>query len=1108
MIKKIKKILKKKKRKTPLKERITIRKEGMKVALSMVFSDPDYKVHQLWAQRRLNPDEKKLLVSLKEPTNTPRFEFNITELLTCGCGEEDVYDLYLETKIKTSTRKPEFVEKKRELAKFTIENSEEYMSYFIRLGGFDQTDLDLLEPSIVDGNKIHLSQTVSGNLSVYVNGQIKPKIRLQIESIKQQKEQVIVKGIMFTQSNFIVESDAYIQIRASANQFKQHVQLIRDEAYSLRKLGNQKYAYEIAIDLNSFRNKNLEDQVFDLYLAFKFNNGDEDVYVKKVGRPTNRAKLLLEEMVIEGKDVSTVISPYFTFKQQNLSFETYNVDADAYKVLKHSMKHSKKIFEENKKRDIWLIGERPYKAQDTGFRFFEYMRKQHPEKEVYYVIDRNSIERANVEPLGNVLYYKSKEHIEKTMQATKIVSSHHADYLYPIRTKKYKKKVQAVKVFLQHGVMGTKNMVSNYGKFAKSGFDTDLFIVSSDFEKGMIVSDFGYAEKEVVVTGLSRFDALFTKDVPLKRQILIIPTWRDWITSEQVFLESDYFHRYQELVNSVELHALSEKYQFDILFCLHPNMQKYSKFFESSAVRVINQGEVDVQHLIKESALMVTDYSSVGFDFSFLHKPIVYYQFDRRRFIGKRPSHLNIDRDLPGVIVDQNELVISEIEKYAAQNFVMEDEYVQRANKFIKYRDTSACDRIFEAVKSATKFENKWDDFATSTVGSITIRQLKKRKMYYPIMKFAYKVMLKTVKVDKNLILFESGVGKQYADSPRVIYEEIVRQNLPYKKVWVYNGLLPIKDEHTRRISRLSPKYYYYLAKAGYWVNNQNFPTYLDKNKKTTYLQTWHGTPLKKMQFDMDHVTGRDDGYLSRVHHATQTWDYLISPSEYATNAFRSAFRYDGEVLQTGYPRNDIFYQDHEQIKEKVMNKLNLPRDKKIVLYAPTFRDNQTAGKKGKFSFKLELDLQRMQEALGDDYIVLLRMHVVVSNSLTIPEEYREMFKNVSKYPDIQELYLISDVLMTDYSSVMFDFANTKRPILYYTYDFADYRDNLRGFYIDFEAEAPGPLLETTDEVIHALQNIEEVQRDYATKYDAFQEKYCSLEDGEATKRVVEKIFK
>ena len=175
-----------------------------------------------------------------------------------------------------------------------------------------------------------------------------------------------------------------------------------------------------------------------------------------------------------------------------------------------------------------------YKGQDTGYHFFKYMRTVHPDKEVYYVITKDSPDAANLEKYGNVVYFKSKEHIKYNLIATKIIASHHPDYLYPIRTREFMKKVKAKLVFLQHGVLGTKNMNANYGKSAP-GFHTNLFIVSSEFEKGIVINDFGYEREEVAITGLSRFDSLFADDVKVKRQLLIIPTWREWLLRESVF---------------------------------------------------------------------------------------------------------------------------------------------------------------------------------------------------------------------------------------------------------------------------------------------------------------------------------------------------------------------------------------------------------------------------------------------------------------------------------------------------------------------------------------------------------------------------------------------
>ena len=177
----------------------------------------------------------------------------------------------------------------------------------------------------------------------------------------------------------------------------------------------------------------------------------------------------------------------------------------------------------------------------------------------------------------------------------------------------------------------------------------------------------------------------------------------------------------------------------------------------------------------------------------------------------------------------------------------------------------------------------------------------------------------------------------------------------------------------------------------------------------------------------------------------------------------------------------------------------------KIILYAPTWRDDEFYGH-AKYKFTLQLDLAKMQKELGDEYIILLRTHYFIADVLDL-SEYEGFAYNLSKYDDIARLYLISDVLITDYSSVFFDYANLRRPMLFFTYDLEKYRSVLRGFYIDVEEELPGPMLMTTDEVIGALQNIEKVVTEYSDKYTVFCDKYCAWEDGTAAKKVVETVF-
>jgi CDP-glycerol glycerophosphotransferase len=231
----------------------------------------------------------------------------------------------------------------------------------------------------------------------------------------------------------------------------------------------------------------------------------------------------------------------------------------------------------------------------------------------------------------------------------------------------------------------------------------------------------------------------------------------------------------------------------------------------------------------------------------------------------------------------------------------------------------------------------------------------------------------------------------------------------------------------------------------------------------------------------------------------------MISPNRYTSKIYRSAFAYEGEIIESGYPRNDILYNADAKKINQIKTDLKLPSDKKIILYAPTWRDDEyydTASVK----FTLKLDLDRLKREFGDEYIVILRLHYFIADNIDL-KGLKDFVYDLSKHEDIAELYLISDILITDYSSVFFDYANLKRPILFYTYDIEKYENVLRGFYIDINREVPGPLLMTNDEVVDAIRNIDKINDEYADRYEEFYNRFCGIEDGNASKRVYEEIW-
>jgi len=354
-------------------------------------------------------------------------------------------------------------------------------------------------------------------------------------------------------------------------------------------------------------------------------------------------------------------------------------------------------------------------------------------------------------------------------------------------------------------------------------------------------------------------------------------------------------------------------------------------------------------------------------------------------------------------------------------------------------------------------------------------------------------------------VVYNSFNGR-YSDNPRAIYEELARRDGDWTHLWTAaepgagafppgtTPIVPGTQEHRRAV-----------AGATHIVANVEMREHLRKTPGTVFLQTWHGTALKRIGYDNRYVHANPAGFERDIEEYRR-WDYLISPNAFTSSVFHSAFRgFEGEILETGYPRNDILNApERDRVRAEVRESLEIEDGQIVVLYAPTWRDN-LYHEQGPGSFRLALDVDEVARRLGDDHVLLLRLHFLVADA--VADSSGDAVLNVSAYEDIRELYLAADVLVTDYSSAMFDFAITGKPLLFYTYDLEHYRDEMRGFYFDFESEAPGPLCSDMDELVSALADLGGTRRQFAERYAAFRQRYCYLDDGFAARRVVDRIF-
>ena len=345
--------------------------------------------------------------------------------------------------------------------------------------------------------------------------------------------------------------------------------------------------------------------------------------------------------------------------------------------------------------------------------------------------------------------------------------------------------------------------------------------------------------------------------------------------------------------------------------------------------------------------------------------------------------------------------------------------------------------------------------------------------------------------------LFDSYGGGQYSCNPRAISEELARRRPGMELIWVTRDGQFTVPPGVRTVLYGSREHEEALRTSRFVVaNRRTQPSWYRKRPGQLFVQTWHGTPLKRLGRDIGAIPYAQRDLDDDLEHYAAMWDVLVSPNPFSTPILRSAFGFRGEVLNSGYPRNDVlFRQEHGP---HVRRLLGIPEGRRIVLYAPTWRDGEPGARS---DLRLRLDVGRAAAALGEDHVLMVRAHYLVADRTAVPPGAID----VSKFPDMADLLAAADVLVTDYSSALFDFACTGRPMVFFAYDLERYRDEVRGFYFDFEADAPGPIVRTSDEVIQALKYGD--PSSYKVRYDDFRYAFCPWDDGHASERVVSRML-
>ncbi|WP_235585527.1 CDP-glycerol glycerophosphotransferase family protein [Serinicoccus chungangensis] len=348
--------------------------------------------------------------------------------------------------------------------------------------------------------------------------------------------------------------------------------------------------------------------------------------------------------------------------------------------------------------------------------------------------------------------------------------------------------------------------------------------------------------------------------------------------------------------------------------------------------------------------------------------------------------------------------------------------------------------------------------------------------------------------------LFESWRGR-YSDSPRAISEALGHRAPELQRTWVSSPGVTFPAD-VKLVPRHSARYFSDLATCDVLVTNDLVTRHYVKGPRVAYLQTWHGSPLKVIGLDESRPKyRRAKAHLRRMRRDVAKWDYLLSPSKAVSDIFRGAFAFDGEILEFGYPRNDVLARPDEHVRQLARDRMGLTDDQLVVLYAPTWRDDAHL-EGGGFYHPSLIDWDTLLSQLPEKTVILSRMHQHVTTPVT--PRSRGDVRDVSRVDDLSALMLASDVLVSDYSSIIFDYAVSGRPIVLHAPDLVHYRDVVRGLYFDFESWAPGPVTTNTGELADVLSSVPSAAKDHSERYRDFVATYCTFEDGQASRRVVD----
>jgi len=518
-------------------------------------------------------------------------------------------------------------------------------------------------------------------------------------------------------------------------------------------------------------------------------------------------------------------------------------------------------------KDVWLIGERSDQAEDNAYVFFKYCRNNHPKKPIYYIIEKNSKQAAKLKDLGNVIYRDTLKHKIYLLHANKYISAYHFLKFSTLKSfdkfqHYYMKYIKSTRIFLQHGV--TMNKPYSLNRYVGKH---DYIVIPTSKEENLFIQEYGYKSENLLKTGMARFDNLIDTSNIKEKKILFMPTWRADLKnlSDKMFMQSEYYMAINSLLTNKELNNILERNKIKLVFYLHYEMQKFMKCFDtrSKNIECLDINNSIVQELLKSCNLLITDLSSVGCDFSFMDKPVIFYQFSRQNFHYEinLDNRFNTYNDFGKVVLEERD-VIDLIKKWIDSGY--KNISPIQENVYFYLNDRNNCKRIYDEIEKLPKkrVEKEFEIEIKDKDNNLT------EKRYY----------------DRNFNFIKRDYFRKDGSK---------RMTLFYKDSYINKGYL--YNEH----EKLFAEYKYYKN----IIYKKRYYSIMKENKKhIEFIQHKNGNLKYK-------ITYFDDGktFKNKIQYQYEGGNVMRNELYYSTGKLRRKINYN----ENGKPIEAFFYDEY-----------------------------------------------------------------------------------------------------------------------------------------------------------------------------------------------------